>query len=152
MKSFWKPFLTAACAVVMMTTFAAADTPGKHPAYLHALSDLRQARETLNYDTGSYRLNEDERLAIEQIDTAIREVQEAAIGDGKPMRQHFDVDARLSHSDRLHQAMDLLKQARADIDQHESDSYTRGLKEQALHHIDMARKAVHDATKKQHKE
>jgi hypothetical protein len=43
--------------------------------------------------------------------------------------------------------MELLDAAHRDIDQHESDGYARGLKHRALHHIDEARKAAHDAIK-----
>ena len=39
-----KLFLMAVSAVLLLTTFAAADTPGVHPAYLRALTDLRSAR------------------------------------------------------------------------------------------------------------
>jgi hypothetical protein len=43
--------------------------------------------------------------------------------------------------------MELLNKAHKDIDQHESDGFARGLKHRALHHIDEARKAVHDAAR-----
>jgi hypothetical protein len=145
MKSYAKLIMMATFAVLLLTTFAAADTPGAHPAYLHALTDLRHARAHLERMTPNARLNADEQRAIDEIDAAIREVKEASIDDGKPLSDHPPVDARMDRPGRLRRAMELLDQAHRDIDEHESDSYARGLKHRALHHIDEARKAVHHA-------
>jgi hypothetical protein len=138
-------FLMAACAVLLLTTFAAADTPGAHPAYLHALTDLRHARAHLERMTPNARLDADEQRAIEEIDAAIREVKEAAIDDGKPLSDHPPVDAGMDRPGRLRRALELLDSARHDINERESDGFARGLKHRALHHIDEARKAVHHA-------
>ncbi len=140
-----KLFLMAACAVLLLTTFAAADLPGAHPAYLHALTDLRHARAHLERMTPNARVDASEQRAIDEIDAAIREVNEAAIDDGKPLNDHPPVDARMDRQGRLRRAMELLDEAHMDIDQHESDGYARGLKHRALHHIDEARKAIHQA-------
>ena len=58
----------AACAVLMLTAFAAADTPGAHPAYLHALTDLRHARAHLSVQTPNWKVDADEQRAIDAID------------------------------------------------------------------------------------
>jgi hypothetical protein len=134
-------------ALLLTSAFAAADSPGKHPAYLHALTDLRYARAHLSQPSGHYRITADEERAVAEIDAAIHEVNEAAISDGKPMSDHPPVDTTWTHTDRLNRAMQLLDSARSDIDQHESDGYARGLKHRALKHIDLARKAVRDAIK-----
>jgi hypothetical protein len=145
MKSYAKLFLMATFAVLLLTTFAAADTPGAHPAYLHALTDLRHARAHLERMTPNARVDADEQLAINEIDAAIREVKEAAIDDGKPLSDHPPVDARIDRPGRLRRALELLDSAHHDIDEREQDSFARGLKHRALHHIDEARKAVHHA-------
>jgi hypothetical protein len=145
-------FLFAACAVLLLTTFAAADTPGAHPAYLHALTDLRHARAHLERMTPNARLDRDEEIAIREIDAAIQEVKEAAIDDGKPLSDHPPVDAGMDWPGRLHRAMELLDSAHNDIDQHESDVFAKGLKHRALHHIDEARKAVRHAIEARHHE
>jgi hypothetical protein len=145
MKSYAKVILMAAFALLLFTTFAAADTPGAHPAYLHALTDLRHARAHLERMTPNARIDADEQRAIDEIDAAIREVKEASIDDGKNLNDHPPVDAGLDRPGRLRRAMELLDRAHNDIDQHESDGYARGLKKRALHHIDEARKAVHHA-------
>src|ERR1700687_2049537 len=101
----------AACAVLLLSAFAAADTPGAHPAYLHALTDLRHARAHLSVQTPNWRGAADEQRAIGAIDAAIREIQEAAIDDGKNLNDHPPVDERWSRADRLHRAMELLNGA-----------------------------------------
>jgi len=145
MRNSAKAILMAAFAVLVMSGFAAADTPGAHPAYLHALTDLRHARAHLERMTPNARVDADEQRAIDEIDAAIHEVKEAAIDDGKPLSDHPPVDARWERTDRLHRALELLNKSHDDIDQHESDEWARGLKHRALHHIDEARKAVHHA-------
>ncbi len=147
MKSYAKLFLAAAFAVLLMTTFAAADTPGSHPAYLHALTDLRHARAHLQGATPNARIDADEQRAIDEIDAAIREVKEASIDDGKNLNDHPPVDAGMDRPGRLRRALELLDQAHNDIDMHESDGYAKGVKKRALHHIDEARKSVRDAIK-----
>ncbi len=75
MKSYAKLIFMATFAVLLLTTFAAADTPGAHPAYLHALTDLRHARAHLNVETPNARVDAAEAHAIDEIDAAIREVR-----------------------------------------------------------------------------
>ena len=76
-------FLLAVCATL---TFA--DEPGRHPAYLHALTDLRHARAHLERGTWSGRMDREEDHAIAEIDAAIREIKQAAIDDGKDLNDH----------------------------------------------------------------
>jgi hypothetical protein len=150
MKSYAKLVLMATFAVLLMSAFAAADTPGAHPAYLHALTDLRHARAHLALETPNWRMDRDEQSAVNAIDAAIRDVKEAAIDDGKPLSDHPPVDAHWNRADRLHRALELLDRAHDDINQHESDGWARGLKKRSLHDIDEARKAVHHAIDAEH--
>jgi len=145
-----KLFLMAACAVLMLSAFAAADTPGAHPAYLHALTDLRHARAHLSEQTPNWKVDADEQRAIDAIDAAIRDIKEAAIDDGKNLNDHPPVDEHWDRTNRLNRALELLDGAHHDIDQHESDGWARGLKKRALHDIDEARKAVHHAIGDEH--
>jgi hypothetical protein len=69
--------------VFLAVPFAAnADLPGKHPAYLHALGDLRTARWMLEHRPGDAAVSEHEDMAIMEIDKAIGEIKHAAIDDG----------------------------------------------------------------------
>ena len=47
---------------------SAADLPGKHPAYLHALTDLRDARWNLEHRAGDAAVSTQEDVAIVEID------------------------------------------------------------------------------------
>jgi hypothetical protein len=138
MKSYAKLVLMAAFAVLFLSTLAAADTPGVHPAYLHALSNLRAARAYLSLETANYNLNANETYAIQAIDAAIQVIKEAAIDDGKPLSDHPPVDVNLGRLDRLNRARVLLEQTEVELNQRESDAYVNGLKHRALSHINDA--------------
>lgn len=144
MKHFSRVCLMVTMLVAMMSGFAAADSPGKHPAYLHALNDLRNARTFLYYPPNA-RLDADEQRAIDEIDAAIHLVTEAAIDDGKPMNYRPPSDVSFDRRDRLHRVQEWLDQAKLDVKQHESNGWSREYKDHALHHIDQARKAVKKA-------
>jgi hypothetical protein len=130
-------FLVALCATL---TFA--DDPGRHPAYLHALTDLRHARAHLERMTPSERMDREEEHAIAEIDKAIAEIKHAAIDDGKNLNDHPQVDAHLGHAGRYHRALELLDQAHRDIEEKEDDRYAHGLRRRALGHIDEAHHIV----------
>jgi hypothetical protein len=122
--------------------------PGNaHPAYLHALSDLRMARAWLEKPARPD-VKFDENASIQQIDAAINEIKKAAIDDGKPMGEHPAVDVAVAHRDRLRKAMELLHGAAKDIEEKEDDKFATGLRHRALEHIRKAeadvRKAVED--------
>jgi hypothetical protein len=137
--------ITAAAAVAL---FAAAptwaDNPGKHPAYLHALSDLRDARAHLEHFS-SDPVDHEEEHAIEHIDKAIGEIKRAAIMDGKDVHDHMPVDAHLMRRDRFHKALELLDRAKRDVSGEEDQPDTRGLQLRVIHHIDEARHSVQHA-------
>ena len=115
-----------------------------HPAYLHALSDLRAARGLLEKPAHAD-VKFDEKRAIREIDAAIGEIKTAAIDDGKDPNEHPAVDVAVAHKERLHRAMDILHGAAADIEQKEDDKFSKGLRRRALDHIRKAEKDIHDA-------
>jgi hypothetical protein len=118
-------------------TAAPAAARGEHPAYLHALSDLRDARAHLERpDSGERR--EQERKAIEEIDAAIFEIKHASIDDGKNINDHMPVDAHLDWPGRLHRAVELLDKAHSDVSREEDNRFADGLQARALEHIDRA--------------
>ncbi|HWF06792.1 MAG TPA: hypothetical protein VHA06_24090, partial [Candidatus Angelobacter sp.] len=53
------------------TALSFGDEPGRHPAYLHSLADLRDARAHLDRLTPSDRIDREEEHAIREIDAAI---------------------------------------------------------------------------------
>jgi hypothetical protein len=130
-------FFVAMCAAL---TFA--DEPGRHPAYLHALTDLRHARAHLGGLTPSDRIDNEEQHAIEEIDKAIGEIKHASIDDGKNLNDHPPVDAHMDREGRFHRALELLDKAHNDIAREEDDPSVRGLRDRAIHHIDEAHRIV----------
>jgi hypothetical protein len=117
---------------------------GKHPYYLHALSDLRAARAHLEVRSGG-ELRQEEKDAIHDIDEAIAEIKKASIDDGKDLDDHPPVDAGLDHVGRLHRAKQLLDKAHQDIAHEEDNSFAQGLQQRAFGHIDHAIHHVDDA-------
>jgi len=109
-----------------------------HPAYLHALSDLRDARFNLERKGGDAQMRWDERDAIGDVDRAIAEIKQASIDDGKNLNDHPAVDAREPRLGRLHRALAALRTARGDIEREEDNGYANGLKGRAIQHIDEA--------------
>jgi tetratricopeptide (TPR) repeat protein len=145
MKSLLKFAITAA---VLALAFAFSATTGaaqvRHPAYLHALSDLREARAHLDrHDHGE--LRDQEKKAIHEINDAINEIKKAAIEDGKDLNYHPPVDARLDWPGRLHRAIELLDKAHNDIAREEDNRFAEGLQQRALGHIDRAHHHVEEA-------
>ena len=119
-------FLVALCSALSF-----AEEPGMHPAYLHALTDLRHARAHLENLAPTHHMDKEEQHAIDEIDKAIEEIKHAAIDDGKNLNDHPPVDARMDRAGRFHRAMELLDKAHNDIAREEDDPRVRGLRDRA---------------------
>jgi len=133
----------ALSASALMPLAARADLPGQHPAYLHALTDLRTARWLIEHRPGDARISGDEDVAIARIDEAIGDIKRAAIDDGKDLHDHPPIDAGLDRRGRLHRAEELLHKVHNDIAREEDDPLTRGLRDRAVMHVDQAMGATH---------
>jgi|SRR5450432_1536216 hypothetical protein len=145
MKSVNKTVLATALVVVVSMCSAAQPVPPRdHPAYLHALTDLRHARAHLERPDGGQR-GEEESIAIREIDAAIAEIKKASIDDGKNLNDHPPVDSHLDWPGRLHRAAELLKKAHSDVAQEEDNAFAQGLQQRALDHIDKAHHHVEEA-------
>jgi len=132
--------------LMLLVPFAAnADLPGNHPAYLHALSDLRAARWMLEHRPGDPAVSSQEDLAISEIDAAIGEIKRAAIDDGKDIHDHVGVDDAANRPGRLHKALELLRKVHSDVAREEDDPAVRGLRNRAVGHIDAAINATKGA-------
>ena len=131
--------------ISLLPLAASAETlPGKHPGYLHSLSDLRAARWFLYHQPGDPAVSSDEDTAIIQIDRAIGEIKRASIDDGKDLNDHPNVDVR-EHGSRLLKSIEALKKARADIEGEEDNPEVRELRHTAIEHIDKAVRAAGNA-------
>ena len=140
--------LTAAVLFIMTLALvfsaSAKPAPDRHPAYLHALADLRYARAYLAHpDSGE--LKDAEKNAIAEIDAAIAEIKAAAIDDGKSIDDHPGLDSHLRWIGRLNKAASLLDKAHDDAAKEEDDASAQGLQARVLGHIGKAHKHVEEA-------
>jgi len=150
MKKLSRSRLLAPAMVVLGTLSGCVTAPppppprpvAAHPAYLHALSDLRSARWLIDHRPGDWQQSADEVEAVHRIDAAINEIKQAAIDDGKNLGYHPAVDERPDHRGRIHEAVEYLRKARADISSGESNAYANGLRDRAIGHVDGAIKAA----------
>lgn len=112
----------------------------QHPAYLHAMQDLRQAYWLeSHHETSDPAQSADEGHALAEIRTAYKALKDAAVIDDKDIDDlpppNFDFS---DHRGRLHRALDLLHQAHDQIANQEDNPAARGLRDNAVHHIDEA--------------
>jgi hypothetical protein len=133
--------LLAALALILMlvpTYSRQAQAQGRHPHYLRALSDLRLARAYLDRLTPSERLDDAQTQAVHELEKAIGEIKAASIDDGKDIRFHEPIDARILPRDRWTRAHEALDAAERDVEQEEDDNATRGLQTRIKAHISNA--------------
>jgi hypothetical protein len=147
MRSSMLKMVAAAGIALLMAAPSWADNPGKHPAYLHALSDLRDARAHLE-QIGNDAVVDEQVHALDHIDKAIGEIKKAAIMDGKNVADHVAVDAHLARTGRFHKALELLDKAKQDVSGEEDQPDTAGLQLRVLQHIEQARHSVVHAIEK----
>lgn len=138
-------FITAAVVSLAGLSAAHADTPGQHPYYLHALTDIRNARWMLTHRAADAVVTGHEDAAITELNGAIADIKAAAIDDGKDINDHTQTEVPDDHSLRLHRALEYLQQAHNDVDREEDDPAARDLKRRILIHIENARRADADA-------
>jgi hypothetical protein len=145
MKATYRIAITT-CVMALALSFGAnaKPAPGAHPAYLHALSDLRDARAHLERLDGGP-VHQQEKDAVAEIDRAIGEIKAASIDDGKDLNDHVAVDAHLPWIGRLNKSARLLDKAQADVAKAEDDPAAQGLQARALEHIAKAHRHVEEA-------
>jgi hypothetical protein len=134
--------------LVLLLSACVSQPTSRHPAYLHALSDLRTARWMLEHRPGDAAVSAHESEAIAEIDRALAELKQAAVDDGKNINDHPAADAPGDYRGRLHKAADLLRKVRSDTYREEDNPSARGLRDRALGHVDAAlhatERAIHD--------
>jgi hypothetical protein len=135
------PALLAA-ATLLLAACASPPPPPRHPAYLHALSDLRAARWNLEHRPGDAAVSGQEDVAITEIDRAINEARRAAADDGMNTANRPPADAALNRAGRLHHAAEFLHKAKDDVAREEDNPETRPLRNAVVMHIDAAIRAT----------
>jgi hypothetical protein len=140
-----KQIFAALALTVMMVPAASAQ--GRHPHYLHALSDLRYARWLLNRPA-EFNVEIDQHEAMNRIDKAIYEIKRASIDDHKDLNDHPPADPSWDRVGRIHKAIELLQSAERDLKYEEDDYRALGWRANAIGHVhealNRAHKALHD--------
>jgi hypothetical protein len=119
--------------------------PAAHPAFAAALGNLRHARALLERPAGAADVKWDEKMAIGEIDAAIKEARDARIDDGVPATEHPPIDNKMVYKDRLREAMKLLGDSAKDLDEKEDNAWAKKDRKQAVDHVRRAEKEVREA-------
>jgi hypothetical protein len=138
------PCCIALCALLLATGAmrANAQAPGQHPAYLHAITDLRHARALLRAHFGNPTHAQAASAALAEIDHAIGDLKHAAGANGLNEGEEPPADASLPPLGRFHRAYDYLRQAHTDAIGHETDPNAVPSRDGAIHHIDAATQII----------
>jgi hypothetical protein len=125
---FGSAFVAGAAFAIAGTVPAQAQVTGPpgtnaagHPAYLHALADLRRA----HHDIAVKGLDGDtkhphDKACLQHIEDAINDIKQAGVDDGKPMEDRIPGDP-VDHVGRLHRAERDLKHALKDATEEETN-------------------------------
>jgi hypothetical protein len=116
----------------------------RHPAYLHARSDLRRATQLMRIPDEP-NVNRDMAVAIDYTDRAIRELDNAAMFDRKDLDEHPPVDTHLGRGGRFREILRLLESARRDIEREEDNPRAREWRNRAFRNIDDAMALIRKA-------
>jgi len=143
MRSF--KLLTATGLALLALVFLASPTPSQaqEPRYLHALSNLRQARAYLNFDRNPNTADA-RHHAVDLIDKAINEVKEAAHDDGRDTNFAPPPDFRAEGGGAVLSAQKLLQAAYEDIKFGQDRPENGGLQNRAYKYIDEAIRTCHN--------
>jgi len=117
--------------------------PSQHPAYLHALRDLRLARTAIEARGGGAAMRPHEIAAIQHIGEAGAEVDKIAPDENKNVDAAIAADADPSNKiGGLHDAKAYLERALSDLKEAESDRAVRGDRQQAVADVSAALNSV----------
>lgn len=130
-------FLASLVFMLIAASAAFADTPGRHPAYLHARADLVRARLLMQLRDDPY-VQAPLGRAIEEVNAAIREIDHAAAWDRKDLDDRPPVDVRLRGRDKFREIDRLMHSAQRDIDREEDSGVAREWRNRAHFHIEEA--------------
>ncbi|MBD2196861.1 MULTISPECIES: hypothetical protein [Calothrix] len=136
--------LAGLVAASLNSGIAGAVTSVQHPAYLHARSDLRKA-ELLLQQRDETNVEQETKLAYQQVHLAIQEIDKAAVLDKKDLQDNPNVDTSVKHLDKFRAIYKLLRSAEKDISEQEDTNASRswrnrakGNLEQAKHYVEIA--------------
>ena len=139
-------FSTFAVALLVAVPAAFGDTPGRHPAYLHARTDLRRAERLMDWpEFRNVRHDLDD--SVRHVREAIHELDAAALWDRKNIEDNPPVDTYADRAGRFRAIAQFLFGAKRDIEREEDNPAARGWRNRAIKHIDEAIASVHRAAR-----
>jgi hypothetical protein len=139
-------FSTFAVAFLLTGPATFGDTPGRHPAYLHARTDLRRAERLMDWPefrNVRHELDDSARHVRE----AIHELDSAAAWDRKDLIDNPPIDTFPDRAGRFHAIARFLSGAKHDIEREEDNPAARAWRDRAIRHIDEAIASVHHAAR-----
>ena len=139
-------WISAIGASALFAATLSADTPGRHPRYLHARTDLRTAQLLLRVHDEPNVMHHVDAVHAE-IEAAVHEVDRAAVIDRKDLEDHPRIDTGLDRAGRFRKAMALLVSARRDINEEEDNPRAIGWRNAAFQHIDAAMEQLRHAAR-----
>jgi len=139
---------TAMIGAAMLLTAAAgfADTPGRHPAYLHARTDIRRAERLMEMRERP-EVKADLVAAAREAHEAIREMDAAALWDRKDVIDNPPVDTFPDRPGRFRAMGQFLFSAKRDLEREEDNPAARAWRDRAIHHIDESIRLVRRAAR-----
>jgi len=136
-------------AAVLLPSIVLADSPGRHPAYLHARTDLWRATFILE-SRDEANVMRDLRAAGHEVRDAIHEIDQAAVLDRKDLDDHPRVDTNLHGMGKFRAAAQLLWSAKRDLMKEEDNLSAKGWRDAAIGKIDRALEFVRKAARDDH--
>ena len=138
--------LAMAGVAMLLPASGLADTPGRHPRYLHARSDLRTAQLFLAV-RAEPNVTRNLRAAEREVEAAIHEVDRAAVLDRKDIDDHPHIDVALERNARFRNIWALLHSAKENLEREEDNPRARAWRNVAFRHIDAAMDFVRRAAR-----
>ena len=130
-------FHSSALAVIASAVPILADTPGPHPFYLHARTNLRVAERMMNVPDEP-NVMQDLRAAADRVRQAIRLVDEAAVIDRKDVDDSPRVDIFPDRGGRFRAIFQMLEAAKRDLSQTEANLSAVGWRNAAVAKVNEA--------------
>lgn len=132
----------AACTLAAALLFAAAaPAQAQEPHYLHALSELRTARDYIQFDHREL-FHKERHHAVDEINKAIDEIKHAAWDDGKNTMFAPPAQGVSDPWAPMHEAQKHLNVAQNQVGQGIDTPQNQGLRDRAMFHIHEAQNAI----------
>jgi len=131
----FRPLVLATFAALTLMAFISA-TPARAqlPRYLQALSYLRTARAFILMD-GRPAFHGDRELALQELERAIKEIQDVVIDDGANPWHTPPPQSEGNPISPVRQATRMLNEAAGEIERGHDDARTAGMQARSVQHI-----------------